>query len=141
MSQKQKPQNQQKAIYTTEYKAEAVKLAVEAPSVAQAARNLGISEKTLYGWVAAQKTASATGTTVEAQKAAHSELAKLRRENARLRQERDFSYGPFLSRGPKTSLTLSGALALFRRSVSHRIRYAANRLTIDDGSSSTSRAG
>ena len=54
------------------------------------ARNLGISEKTLYGWVSAQKTASAAGTTVEASKAAASELARLRRENARLKQERDF---------------------------------------------------
>jgi transposase len=90
MSQKQKPQNHQKAIYTTEYKAEAVKLALEAASIAQAARNLGLSEKTLYGWVGAQKTASATGTTVEANKAAASELSRLRRENARLRQERDF---------------------------------------------------
>jgi len=90
MSQKQQPQNHQKAIYTPEYKAEAVKLALEAPSVAQAARNLGISEKTLHGWVSAQRTASASGTTVEANKAASGELARLRRENARLRQERDF---------------------------------------------------
>ena len=90
MSRKQKPQNQKKAIYTTEYKAEAVKLALEAASVAQAARNLGLSEKTLYGWVSARKTASASGMTVETNKAANSELARLRRENARLRQERDF---------------------------------------------------
>ena len=103
MKQKQKPQNQQKAIYTTEYKRDAVKLALEAASIAQAARNLGLSEKTLYGWVAAQKTAGATGTTVEAQKAANSELAKLRRENARLRQERDFllEAGAFFRREQK----------------------------------------
>lgn len=141
MKQKQKPQNQQKVVYSPEYKAEAVRLALEAPSVAQAARNLGISEKTLYGWVSAQKTASASGTTVEAQKAANSELARLRRECARLRQERDFSYGPFLSRGPGKFLTASRALDLFIESVSHRISNAANRLTIDDGSSSYSRIG
>ena len=66
MSQKQKLQNNKKAIYTTEYRTQAVQLALGAVSIAQAARDLGISEKTLHGWVAAQKNASATGTTVEA---------------------------------------------------------------------------
>ncbi len=90
MNYKHKPKGKQKAVYTPEYRAQAVKLAVEGASIAEAARNLGISEKTLYGWVSAQKTASAAGTTVEASKAAASELARLRRENARLKQERDF---------------------------------------------------
>ena len=103
MSRKQKPQNHQKAIYTTEYRTQAVQLALGAVSIAQAARDLGISEKTLHGWVAAQKNASATGTTVEANKAAASELSRLRRENARLRQERDFllEAGAFFRREPK----------------------------------------
>ena len=64
-------------------------------------------------------------------------LAKI----GQLTVEKDFSYGPCLSRGPKISLTLSGALVLFRRSVSHRISNAANGLYIDDGSSSYSRIG
>jgi transposase len=103
MSQKQKPQNHQKAIYTTEYRTQAVQLALGAVSIAQAARDLGISEKTLHGWVAAQKNASSQGTTVEANKAAASELARLRRECARLRQERDFllEAGAFFRREPK----------------------------------------
>ncbi len=90
MSQKHKSQNHMKAVYTPEYKAEAVKLAIEGASIAEAARNLGISEKTLYGWVSAEKKAGAAGTTVEANKAVASELTRLRRENARLKQERDF---------------------------------------------------
>ncbi len=90
MSQKQNLQNNQKVIYTTEYRAQVVPLALGAVSIAQAAWDLGISEKTLHGWVAAQKNASATGTTVEANKAAASAHSRLRRECARLRQERDF---------------------------------------------------
>ena len=103
MSRKQKPQNHQKAIYTTEYRTQAVQLALGAVSIAQAARDLGISEKTLHGWVVAQKSASSQGTTVEANKAVASELARLRRENARLRQERDFllEAGAFFRREPK----------------------------------------
>lgn len=94
MSHKQKPGNPIKAVYTPEYRAEAVKLVEANGSITQAARNLGIPAKTLQGWVSAQRSASATGTTVEANKATANELARLRRENARLKQERDFSYGP-----------------------------------------------
>ena len=103
MSQKQKSQNHARTAYTPEYRAEAVRLALDGESIAQAARNLGISEKTLYGWVAAQKTASVTGTTVEAAKTAASELSRLRRENARLRQERDFYRIPIRPSRPAAS--------------------------------------
>ncbi|OYV76886.1 MAG: hypothetical protein B7Z66_06510 [Chromatiales bacterium 21-64-14] len=59
----------------------------------------------------------------------------------RLTMENDFSYGPVLSRGSTSFLTVSRALDCFMVNASHRIRNAANRLCIDDGSSSYSRIG
>ena len=41
MNYKQKPKGKQKAVYTPEYRAQAVKLAVEGAFIAEAARNLG----------------------------------------------------------------------------------------------------
>ena len=80
MTKKQKPENIVKAVYTPEYRAEVVKLALTAPSIAhtrvRSRKPPVISEKTLHGWVTAQKAASATGTTVEATKTVASPLRK-----------------------------------------------------------------
>jgi transposase len=38
-------------VYTQEFKEEAIKLALKSPSIGQVAKNLGIPEGTLYGWI------------------------------------------------------------------------------------------
>ena len=100
------PMTEHKRIYTPEFKREAVHLVETAGKPAtQIARELKISDKTLHGWMADHRKAQGSGTTVDAMKSVQAELVKLKRENQRLKQERDFSYGPYLSRGQKTVLT------------------------------------
>ncbi len=80
-----------KRIYTPEFKREAVHLVETAGKPAtQIARELGISDKTLHGWMADHRKAQGSGTTVDAMKSVQAELVKLKRENQRLKQERDF---------------------------------------------------
>jgi len=63
--------------YTEEFKREAVRLVCEsAHPVAQVARDLGISDNVLYRWTA--------------QRAEAEELTRVKRELARVTQERDF---------------------------------------------------
>lgn len=77
--------------YTEEFKVEAVQLVRDsARPVAQVARNLGIADHLLYRWRAEQQQAGSQGLTRESMRAEHEELARLRRENATLKQERDF---------------------------------------------------
>jgi transposase len=77
--------------YTEEFKVEAVGLVRDsARPVAQVARDLGIADHLLYRWRAEQQQAERHGLTREALRAEHEELARLRRENATLKQERDF---------------------------------------------------
>jgi transposase len=77
--------------YTEEFKSEAVRL-VEASDkpVAEIARELGIPANVLYRWRAEEHHAARLGSTRVAHKADAEELVRLRRENAQLRQERDF---------------------------------------------------
>ncbi|MBL7662297.1 transposase [bacterium] len=72
--------------YSKEFKAEAVRLVrEESLSVAQAARDLGINDNTLYNWLA-----SAAGDPVaEGKQPEAEELKRLRREVRQLRLERD----------------------------------------------------
>ena len=77
--------------YTAEFKESAVKLAVESEqSVAQTARELGINTNTLYTWIGKyhNKKASDDTSTVGDQHL-YEELKQLRRENARLKEERE----------------------------------------------------
>ena len=77
--------------YTEEFKAEAVRLVRDsAQPVAQVARNLGIADHLLYRWRAEQQQAETQGHTRQSMRAEQEELARLRRENATLKQERDF---------------------------------------------------
>ena len=77
--------------YTDEFKAEAVRLIRDsAQPVAQVARNLGIADHLLYRWRAEQQQANSQGHTRQSMRAEQEELARLRRENATLKQERDF---------------------------------------------------
>jgi transposase len=88
--------------YTLEFKREAVRLSeTGAKSIAQVARDLGLTPKRLYKWRAearAQGTAAFPGT---GQVHADNEVAQLRRELAQVQQERDI---------------LKKALAIFSRS-------------------------
>ena len=74
--------------YDAEFIERAVKLAVESDSQAQVARDLGVSKNTLYSWV---RQYHQEPKAVKAVNDEHvfDELKRLRKENARLREERD----------------------------------------------------
>ena len=77
--------------YTEEFKAEAVRLVRDsARPVAQVARELGIADHLLYRWRAEQQQAESQGHIRQSMHAEQEELARLRRENATLKQGRDF---------------------------------------------------
>ena len=77
--------------YTDEFKAEAVRLVRDsARPVAQVARDLGIADHLLYRWRAEQQRAESQGRTRQSMRTEQEELARLRRENVTLKQERDF---------------------------------------------------
>ena len=77
--------------YTEEFKAEAVRLVRDsARPVTQVAQDLGIADHLLYRWRAEQQQAESHGQTRQSMRAEQEELTRLRRENATLKQERDF---------------------------------------------------
>jgi transposase len=80
--------------YTAVFKEEAVRLVRESRHpVAQVARDLGIADHFLYRWRAEQQQAEERGQTRQSLPALpveQAELVQLRRENAVLKQERDF---------------------------------------------------
>ena len=82
---------EQKRVFTAEFKREAVNLVeTSGKSLAQVARDLGISDNTLHGWKQqmrqhAQDAFPGSGH----QTLPEEELHRLRRENEILRQERD----------------------------------------------------
>jgi transposase len=77
--------------YAEDFKREAVRLVREsAHPVAQVARDLGIPENVLYRWRAQHRQAEAHGTTPAAQRVETEELTRVKRELARVTQERDF---------------------------------------------------
>nr|WP_090893575.1 IS3 family transposase [Candidatus Nitrospira nitrificans] len=77
--------------YTEAFKEEAVRLVRESGHpVAQVARDLGIADHLLYRWRAEQQQAEGCGQTRHSLRAEQAELIQLRRENAILKQERDF---------------------------------------------------
>ena len=85
MAAKRKNGNRRK--YTPEFKAEAVKLVLEAGlTQAQASRDLGVAESVLGRWLRAARVAAHPAALSEAERA---ELARLRKEVNVLRKERD----------------------------------------------------
>ena len=77
--------------YTEEFKTEAVRLVRDSVRpVAHVARDLGIADHLLYRWRAEQQQTEHQGHTRQSMRAEQEELARLRRENATLKQERDF---------------------------------------------------
>ena len=76
--------------YPTEFKESSAKLAVDSKeSVAQTAANLGIHASTLHGWIAKYYPKSSQAMPAPPQDPSLEELKKLKKENARLREERD----------------------------------------------------
>ena len=76
--------------YTEEFKREAVRLVREsAHPVTQVARDLGIPENVWYRWRAQHQQAETHGTTRATQRAEAEELTRMKRELARVTQERD----------------------------------------------------
>lgn len=77
--------------YDKSFKEEAVRLALTSPqSIAKTARDLGIKEGLLYSWVSLEKDKSTiisddTGNSTNLVE----ELNRLRKENARLKEERE----------------------------------------------------
>ncbi|MBS0152905.1 MAG: transposase [Nitrospira sp.] len=73
------------------FKVEAVRLVQESGHlVAQVARDLDIANHLLYRWRAEQQQAEGRGQTRQSLRVEQTELSQLRRENAILKQERDF---------------------------------------------------
>ena len=76
------------STYTLEFKESSAKLAAEADqSIAQTARELGINVNTLHGWIGKYHPRKAIDQVKEA--GMQEELKRLRKENSRLKQERD----------------------------------------------------
>lgn len=77
--------------YSDEYKSEAVRLANDSGKpVTQVARELGVNANMLHRWMREEREAQAAGKTRGGVKAEQEEIARLRRELARVTQERDF---------------------------------------------------
>lgn len=75
--------------YDKEFKAQAIKLALSSSqSILKTANELGVKGTTLYSWIKANRE---THIQAEGDRGidVHNELAKLRKENARLREERE----------------------------------------------------
>jgi len=69
--------------YTPQFKEQALERA-KRDGVPQVAKDLGIAQSMLYGWQAKSRQ---TGQSFEDQKLQQAELARLKRENARLEEE------------------------------------------------------
>jgi len=77
--------------YTSEYKAEAVKLALSSDkSVSETARDIGISETALRRWIAQTEIDEGNNPSGPLTTAERKELARLRRELRQVTMERDF---------------------------------------------------
>jgi transposase len=77
--------------FSREFKAEAVKLAKDTgKGVAAVAKDLGLSESSLYLWAKQHETDAGQGPAGALTTAEKQELTQLRRENRELRMEREF---------------------------------------------------
>jgi transposase len=75
--------------YPAEFKERAVKLAVETEQpIAQTARDLGVKENTLHTWIGKYHRAERQESQVHDEHL-YEELKRLRKENTRLKEERD----------------------------------------------------
>ena len=83
-------ERKQAKSYTAEFKASAVKWAVESRRpLTQTARELGVSKDTLYGWVRQYQGQPQVGEGSVNSEHLYEELKRLRREVSILKEERD----------------------------------------------------
>jgi transposase-like protein len=91
MSMKRSKTKRERRLFTPEYKAEAVQLALAKPGqVSTVARNLDLTDSALRNWVKLAKIDAGHGPPGALNSDERSELARLRLENQRLQMERDF---------------------------------------------------
>jgi len=80
-----------RATYTDEFKAEAARLAEESDkSVAETAREIGVSETALRRWIAQAEIDGGKGPAGALTTEERKELTRLRRELRQVKMERDF---------------------------------------------------
>jgi transposase len=80
---------EKKKPYSAEFKERAVKLAVETDQpIAQTARDLGMNENTLHTWLSKYHRREAGQKQVNGEHV-YEELKRLKKENARLKEERE----------------------------------------------------
>ena len=92
--------------YTAEFKAQAIGLVGVGKPVPDVARDLGISEGVLYGWVRKDSQAAQLGSAgrrAVGEEPAADELRRLRRENAHLKLENDILKKAAIILGTKPS--------------------------------------
>ena len=87
MSERQE-QRQERRVFTEEFKRDAVRLAKERGNISQAARDLGVHESVLSRWKR-QLEASPERPFPGQGNAQDPELAQLKRDNARLKEENE----------------------------------------------------
>ena len=76
--------------YDNEFKEEAVRLALTSSGTTlEVAENLGISESTLYNWISKARRKSGANLPEKPEVNLVDELNRLRKENARLKEERE----------------------------------------------------
>lgn len=81
--------SEKKKPYSAEFKERAVKLAVESDQpIAQTARDLGMNENTLHTWLSKYHRSEAGQKQVNSEHL-YEELKRLKKENARLKEERE----------------------------------------------------
>jgi transposase len=77
-------------VYSAEFRESAVKLANESDkSIAQTTRDLGINENTLHTWISKYSRPVETAKAIRTDDHLYEELKRLKKENARLIEERD----------------------------------------------------
>jgi transposase len=77
-------------IYSAEFRESAVRLANESDKpIAQTARDLGINENTLHTWISQYSRPVKNAKSVRTDDHLYEELKRLKKENARLIEERD----------------------------------------------------
>jgi transposase len=81
--------SQAKQKYNAEFKENAVKRANESNNVAETARELGMKENTLYNWVYQFSQRTKADKAARTDEHLYDELKRLKKENARLTEERD----------------------------------------------------
>ena len=85
-----KEQRRKRRKFSAEYKAEAVRLVDESgKSIGVIARELGLGETALRRWIAQAEVEAGRGPEGVLTRSERAELAELRRENQRLRMERE----------------------------------------------------